>query len=95
MSLVKMKPNGQVTLPSTLRKRAGLSAGDLLEARLGKGGTITLTPKSLLDRHIEESLDDIAKGRTYGPFDTAEKMIESLQRNLKERAKTTKTKRAK
>lgn len=95
MSLVRMKPNGQVTLPSTLRKRAGLSAGDLLEAKLGKGGKITLTPKSLLDLHIEEGLEDITKGRTYGPFDTAEKMIESLQRNMKERAKTTKTKRAK
>ena len=94
MSLVKINPNGQVTLPSTLRKRAGLSAGDLLEAKLGKGGEITLTPRSLLDQHIEEGLGDIAKGRTYGPFDTAEKMIESLQRNMKARANTTKTKRA-
>lgn len=94
MSLVKVRPNGQVTLPSTLRKRAGLNSGDLLEAKLGKEGEITLTRTSLLDKHIDESLADIAKGRTYGPFDTAEEMIDSLQRNLKERAKTNKVKRA-
>jgi AbrB family looped-hinge helix DNA binding protein len=95
MSLVKVKTNGQVTLPSSLRERAGLSVGDLLEAKLEKGGKITLTPKSLLDRHIEESLEDIRQGRTYGPFDTSEEMVESLQRDLKERApKTIKTKRS-
>jgi AbrB family looped-hinge helix DNA binding protein len=95
MSLVKVKTKGQVTLPSALRERAGLSVGDLLEAKLEKGGKITLTPKSLLDRHIEESLEDIRQGRTYGPFDTVEEMVESLQRNLKERApKTSKSKRS-
>jgi hypothetical protein len=62
---------------------------------LKKGGKIALMPKSLLDRHIEESLEDIRQGRTYGPFDTAEEMVESLQRNLNERsAKTSKTKRS-
>ena len=94
MSLVKVRPNGQVTLPSTLRKRAGLNSGDLLEAKLGKEGEITLTRTSLLDKHIDESLADIAKARTYGPFDTADEMIDSLQRNLKERAKANKAKRA-
>ncbi|MEK6287705.1 MAG: AbrB/MazE/SpoVT family DNA-binding domain-containing protein [Acidobacteriota bacterium] len=87
MSLVKVKPKGEVTLPSALRERAGLNVGDLLEARFEKG-KITLTPKSLIDRRIEEGLEDIRRGRTYGPFDTADQMIESLQRNMKERAKT-------
>ena len=87
MSLVKVKPKGEVTLPSALRERAGLNVGDLLEARFEEG-KITLTPKSLIDRRIEEGLEDIRRGRTYGPFDTADQMIESLQRNMKERAKT-------
>lgn len=43
MSLVKVRPNGQVTLPSSLRERAKLNVGDLLEAKLEKG-KITLTP---------------------------------------------------
>ena len=94
MSLVRVSPNGQVTLPSTLRKRAGVNSGDLLEVKLGKEGEITLTRKSLLDEHIAEGLADITKGRTYGPFDSTEEMIESLQRNLKKRTKSTKSKRA-
>ena len=87
MSLVRVKTNGQVTIPTRLRERAGLSVGDLLEAELGEGGRITLTPRTLLERHIEEGLEDIRKGRTFGPFDTADEMIASLQRNLKKRAK--------
>jgi len=93
MLLVKVKPKGEVTLPSALRERAGLNVGDLLEARFEKG-KITLTPKSLIDRRIEEGLEDIRRGRTYGPFDTADQLIESLQRNMKERAKAKKTKRS-
>jgi AbrB family looped-hinge helix DNA binding protein len=87
MSLVRVKTNGQVTIPTRLRERAGLSVGDLLEAQLDEGGRITLTPRTLLERHIEEGLEDIRKGRTFGPFDTADEMIASLQRNLKKRAK--------
>ena len=93
MSLVKVKSKGEVTLPSALRERAGLNVGDLLEASFEKG-KITLTPKSLIDRRIEEGLEDIRRGRTYGPFDTADQMIDSLQRNIKERAKAKKTKRS-
>lgn len=80
MALVKVRSNGQVTLPSSLQERAKLSVGDLLEAKLEKG-RITLTPASLIDRHIAESQEQINKGQFYGAFDTAEEMIESLHRN--------------
>jgi AbrB family looped-hinge helix DNA binding protein len=79
MSLVKVRPNGQVTLPSSLRERAKLSVGDLLEAKLEKG-KITLTPASLIDRDIAESQEQIKKGKFYGPFETADEMIEALHR---------------
>jgi AbrB family looped-hinge helix DNA binding protein len=88
MSLVRVKTKGQVTIPTRLRQQAGLNVGDLLEARLEKGGKITLTPQSLLDRDIAESLEDIKQGRVYGPFDTAEEMIASLRRNSKRGRKT-------
>lgn len=93
MSLVKVKTKGQVTIPTRLRKQAGLDIGDFLEAKLERG-KITLTPKSLIDRHIEEGLEDIRQGRTYGPFDTADEMIASLKSNIKERDKAKKTKRS-
>lgn len=89
MSLVKVKTKGQVTIPTAIRERAGLNVGDLLEAKLEKG-KITLTPKSLIDRHIDESMEQIRKGQFYGPFDTAEEMIESLHKNSKRGKKTTK-----
>lgn len=82
MSLVKVRASGQVTLPAALRQRAGLSVGDLLEAKI-ENGKITLTPKSLIDSHISESIEQIQNGQFYGPFDTAEEMIESLRRNGK------------
>ncbi len=82
MPLVKIKTKYQVTLPSELRKRVGVQIGDLLEARIERG-RITLTPKTVIDRGIAESLEEFKKGRSYGPFDTAEEMLVSLQRNVK------------
>jgi len=82
MSLIKVRRNGQVTLPSSLRQRTKLNVGDVLEAKL-ENGKITLTPASLIDRHIAESQEQIKKGQFYGPFDTADEMIESLHRNGK------------
>jgi AbrB family looped-hinge helix DNA binding protein len=80
--LVKIKTKYQVTLPTELRKRVGVQIGDLLEARIERG-KITLTPKTVIDRGIAESLEEFKKGRSYGPFDTAEEMLVSLQRNVK------------
>ena len=76
------------------RPRFASDVGDLLEAKLEKGGRITLTPTSLLDQHIEEGLEDIREGRTYGPFETAEEMIDSLKRSLKQRAKARRPRRS-
>ena len=94
MSLVRVKTKGQVTLPFTLREKAGLHVGDFLEAKLERGGKITLTPKTLVDRRIDEALTDIRKGRTYGPFDSTEEMISSLKGNLRHRAKAKTAKRS-
>jgi AbrB family looped-hinge helix DNA binding protein len=79
MPIVKVKDKFQVTLPSAVREQAGLAVGDLLDARIEKG-KITLTPKTLIDRRIEESLEDFKRGRNYGPFDSAAALVASLQR---------------
>jgi AbrB family looped-hinge helix DNA binding protein len=78
MSLIRVNPKGQVTIPTRLRERVGLNTGDFVEARLERG-KITLTPQTLLDRDIAESLQDVKSGRTYGPFDTVEEMTRSLK----------------
>lgn len=84
MSIVKVKTKGQVTLPTAIREQAGLSIGDLLEAKIERG-KITLTPKSLIDRHIEESMEDYRQGRSYGPFNSAEELVASLQSKVRQK----------
>ena len=86
MSLIRVRTNGQVTIPSSLIERAGLDVGDLLEAKLDRG-KITLIRKNFIDQRIDEGLEDIRKGRTYGPFESAEEMMASLQGKMKRRAK--------
>jgi AbrB family looped-hinge helix DNA binding protein len=78
MPIVRVKKKYQVTLPADVRERAGLAVGDLLEAKIEKG-KITLTPKALIDRRIEESLEDFKKGRFYGPYSSVDAMIRSLR----------------
>ena len=86
MPLVKVKTKYQVTLPAAVREKAGVAVGDVLEAKIEKG-KITLTPKAIIDRGIAEALEDIRRGRTYGPFHSAKAMIRSLHRNAKKVAR--------
>ncbi len=78
MALIKVKTKYQVTLPTVVREQAGVNVGDVLEAKVVKG-KITLTPKSLVDRRLAESLEDFKTGRYHGPFDSAKDMIASLR----------------
>jgi bifunctional DNA-binding transcriptional regulator/antitoxin component of YhaV-PrlF toxin-antitoxin module len=82
MALVKVKTRYQVTLPSTVRNRAGVGVGDLLEAKVERG-RITSTPKPPVEREIAEGLEDLKRGRVYGPFASADEMVRSLHRNAK------------
>jgi len=80
--LVRVKERYQVTLPASVRRKAGLAVGDLLEANV-EGKKITLTPKSVVDRELALALEDIRKGRVYGPFSSAKEVILSLHREAK------------
>ncbi|WP_321472385.1 AbrB/MazE/SpoVT family DNA-binding domain-containing protein [uncultured Paludibaculum sp.] len=76
--LVRIKEKFQVTLPVELRTRSGLAVGDFLEVSMEQGGVITLTPKSLVDRHIAEGLADLEAGRVHGPYESADEAIAAL-----------------
>jgi AbrB family looped-hinge helix DNA binding protein len=78
MSIVTVKNKYQVVIPQSVRVKAGINIGDLLEARVERG-KITFSPKSVVDRAIAEGLEDIRKGRVKGPFDTVEEMLASLK----------------
>ena len=82
MPLVRVKTKYQVTLPTRIREQVGLKIGDLLEATVEKG-KITLAPKAVIDRGIAESIEDYKRGRSYGPFESAEDMLTSLHANAR------------
>ena len=82
MPLVTVKNKYQVVIPARVRQQVGIRVGDLLEAKVERG-RLTFIPKSVIDREIAEGLEDIRKGRIYGPYDSAEEMIRSLRRNAK------------
>jgi AbrB family looped-hinge helix DNA binding protein len=70
MALVTVKTKYQVTLPTAVRKQAGLAVGDILEAKV-EGKKITLTPKGLLDRELALALEDVKRGRVSPTFSSA------------------------
>ncbi len=86
MPLVTVKTKYQVTLPTSVRKQAKLTVGDILEAKV-EGKKITLTPKSLVDRDLALALEDVRKGRVVGPFNSAAELLADLHKRVARRAK--------
>ena len=84
MPIVTVKKKYQIVIPARLRREVGIDVGDVLEAKIERG-KIVFTPKSLIDRGIAESMEDYKRGRSYGPFDSAEETLRSLHHNTKKR----------
>ena len=93
MPFVTVKNKFQVVIPAKVRERIGIKIGDLLEAKAERG-KITFTPKSVIDRGLAESLEDFKQGRSYGPFDTAEEMIDALHRMARRSERAKKSRRS-
>jgi len=98
---VKNKP--PVVVPEAALRRAGFKRGQELEVKTA-GGVITIRPKlptaddeytpeqrRVIDARLKKALEEVKRGNTAGPFNTAEEMIASLKRELKSSA----TKKAK
>jgi AbrB family looped-hinge helix DNA binding protein len=97
MSLVKVTTKYQVTIPNVLRRKMGVGAGDMLEAKV-ESGKITLTPKPdgepeytreqrrAIDARLAKALADVKNGLTVGPFETVDETIASMKRELKKRS---------
>jgi AbrB family looped-hinge helix DNA binding protein len=88
MSLMKIRPKGQITLPDAIRKAARLADGDYLEVSVEEGA-IVMRPKKVIDadqawfwtdawqRGEREASQDIAKGRSRRS-DDADAFLDSL-----------------
>ena len=92
MPYVTVKNKYQVVIPAKVRERIGIKVGDLLEAKAQRG-TVTFTPKSVIDQGLAESLEDFKRGRSYGPFETAEEMIAFLHKSIRKSSATKKPRR--
>ena len=71
-----------MTLPVTVRRKAGIAIGYLLEAQV-KDAKTTLTPKRVVDRELALALQDMKKGRVHGPFRSAREAVRSLRSRRK------------
>ncbi len=89
---VTVSAKTELVVPRSVRRRAGIKAGDKLEFKVS-GGVIHIVPKlppadneytprqrRAIDRALAVGLDEIKKGRLHGPFETHEEMIEFLHR---------------
>jgi antitoxin PrlF len=89
VTLMKVRPKGQITLPDAVRRAARLSDGDYLEVSVEEG-TIIMRPKKLIDADQawfweepwqsgeREASADIARGRVRRSK-TGDEFIESLR----------------
>jgi AbrB family looped-hinge helix DNA binding protein len=89
MALPRVTRNGQITLPASVRRAAGIEEGDLMAVTL-QGDTITLVPKRLIDKsqayfwsglwqRAERGVsEDITQGRVRA-FDDVEALITALE----------------
>ncbi len=82
MAAVKIGVTRQVAIPKKLHDQLGLAPGDYLQVEV-EGDHLVLTPKALVEKRLAESLDDIRKGRVYGPFRTVSALSRSLRKTKK------------
>ena len=103
---VTVRNKSALVVPPSVRRRAGLKHGDQVEFCVS-GRVIQIVPKSpsadveytpaqrrIIDARLAESAEDLKRGRTFGPFNTANEMIASMKRELKKRAASTKAQRS-
>jgi hypothetical protein len=87
MAVITVRDKNAVLIPPSVMRKARIKVGDRLDANVERG-KITLTPKSAAERGIEQGLDDIKHGRSYGPYASvaaAKKSFEDRTRALKRR----------
>lgn len=89
MSLIRVRPKGQLTLPDSIRRLAHINEGDVLEATVEEAG-IVLRAKKLVDaeqawfwtdawqRSERRASTDIRAGRVT-PAQGADEFLDSLE----------------
>lgn len=86
-----LKERDPLIVPPSIRRRAGIKAGDRLEFKATRG-VITIVSRSqapladetpaqrrIIDAQLAEGLEDIRRGRVSRRFDTVDEMLASLK----------------
>jgi bifunctional DNA-binding transcriptional regulator/antitoxin component of YhaV-PrlF toxin-antitoxin module len=96
----KARVSRELVVPPSVRRRAGIKAGDRLEFEAARG-VITIrkslleddeyTPaqRRVINARLAEAAEDVRQGRVYGPFST----IGELERSLRQVGKVSAAKR--
>jgi AbrB family looped-hinge helix DNA binding protein len=89
-TVLQIRSNGQITLPTSVRRQARLKQGDLLEVLVEEDGSLRLVPKIAIDRSQAyfwterwqqgeyEAEEDLRAGR-FKQFDSIEELIRDLE----------------
>jgi AbrB family looped-hinge helix DNA binding protein len=89
-TVLQVRSNGQITLPTSVRREAHIKEGDLLEVILNQDGSLRLVPKVAIDRAQAyfwtqrwqqgemEAQADLQQGR-YQDFENMDDFIRSLE----------------
>lgn len=91
-----------IVVPLSIQRRAGIRRGDKLEFNVS-GKTITIKPelsevddeytpkqRKMIDARIKKSLEDIKKGKFYGPFNSTKEMENDFYKRYAKFKKTKK-----
>jgi antitoxin PrlF len=90
---LQVRSNGQITLPTSVRRQAKLHEGDLLEVVVEEDGTLRLIPKMTIDRSQayfwtrrwqqgeQEAEEDLTTGR-YEDFSSMEALIQAMENDM-------------
>ena len=91
-TVLQVRSNGQITLPSGVRRKANIKEGDLLEIVVEADGTLRLVPQIAINRSQayfwtrrwqegeREADDDLIEGR-FEDFSSMEDLIADLEKN--------------
>jgi AbrB family looped-hinge helix DNA binding protein len=95
-TVLQIRSNGQITLPTSVRRQANLNEGDLLEIILEQDGSLRLVPKVAIDRsqayfwtrrwqQAEREVDADLKVGRFQDFDTMDDFIKALEEDIGEK----------
>ena len=89
-TVLQIRENGQITLPTSIRRKTNLKPGDLLDVKIEPDGSICLTPQMAIDRSQAyfwtkrwqegelQAEEDIHAGRVK-KFDSVDDLINDLE----------------